>query len=421
MGIMLTKQLQIAERSKRYAKEGLTNLHHYIDELWLYESFRSLRKQSSPGIDEEDYESYRDRLVRRMPELMKSFKTGSYQAPAVKRVYIPKGNGEKRPIGIPTMEDKLLQNAVRNVLAPVYEGQFYEHSYGFRKGRSAHEAIEQLWQSCMETKVCYVLDADIQDYFGSIDHSKLRSVLDQRVKDGVIRRQIDKWLKAGVMEDGELHRSSKGAPQGGVISPLLSNIYLDEVLDQWYLSIKPLLKGRNFMIRYADDFVMGFEFKSDADRVMQVIFQRFAKYNLTLHPEKTKLTEFNRRDGGSFDFLGFTHYWGKSRKGNKVVKRKTSSKRFSRSMKMMNEWIKRHRHIKVEVAVAALNVKLQGHYNYFGITGNMRQLNSYHYGVKRLYHKWLNRRGGKWMSWGFYLRILKTYPLKPPRVVHSYV
>ncbi len=201
MGIMLTKQLQIAERSKRYVKEGLTNLHNYIEELWLYESFKSLRKQTSSGIDGEDYEGLQKRLVRRMPSLLKEFKNGSYQAPPVKRVYIPKGQNEQRPIGIPTMEDKLLQSAVRSVLDPVYEGAFYEHSYGFRKGRSTHQALEQLWQSCMDIKVGYILDADIKNYFGSINHGKLRSVLDQRVKDGVLRRQIDKWLKAGVMEE----------------------------------------------------------------------------------------------------------------------------------------------------------------------------------------------------------------------------
>ncbi len=224
MSIMLTKQLQIAERSKRYAKEGLTNLHNCIDELWLYESFKSLRKQSSSGIDGEDYEGLQKRLIRRMPNLLREFKSGSYQAPPVKRVYIPKGQNEQRPIGIPTLEDKLLQNAVRSVLDPVYEGAFYEHSYGFRKGRSAHQALEQLWQSCMDIKVGYILDADIKNYFGSINHGKLRDVLDQRVKDGVLRRQIDKWLKAGVMEEDQLVKSMEGSPQGGVVTPLTQKV-----------------------------------------------------------------------------------------------------------------------------------------------------------------------------------------------------
>ncbi|HRY31357.1 MAG TPA: reverse transcriptase domain-containing protein [Bacteroidales bacterium] len=308
METMSTKRELIAKTARAHAGEPITNLHHYIDESWLEESLKKLNKNSAAGVDGKTYEEYERESGRKLPDLLGRFKTGSYYAPPVRRIYINKENGKRRPIGIPTIEDKILQEAVKMVVEPVYEQDFYDTSYGFRPGRSQHQALERVWQEVMDNHVLYILDADIENYFGSIDHGQLRMLLDQRIKDGVVRKQIDKWLKAGVMEDETLHYEREGTPQGGVISPLLSNIFLHTVLDAWYHEIKVLLKGKSFMVRYADDFVMGFERKEDAQRVMKVIFKRFSKYGLRLHPEKTRMISLSKYDQSlpaTFDF----HSW----------------------------------------------------------------------------------------------------------------
>lgn len=270
--------------------------------------------------------------------------------------------------------------------------------------------------------VKYILDCDIQDYFGSINHALLREILDKRVTDGVLRRQIHKWLKAGVFEDGQTFKSTSGTPQGGIISPLLSNIYLHEVLDEWFCEIKPMLKGKCFLVRYADDSVLGFEQKEDAERVYKVIFKRFAKYGLMLHPEKTKLIEFKRRKGGNtFDFLSFTFYWGVSRKGNLVLKHKTSSKGLTKAVNKFTAWMKANRHTKIKLLIAQINVKLRGHYEYFGISFNSRSINKFYTTVKRVIFKWLNRRGGKNHNWVYFTRLVDHWlPLIKPKIYHSY-
>jgi group II intron reverse transcriptase/maturase len=271
----------------------------------------------------------------------------------------------------------------------------------------------------------YIIDADIKDYFGSINHGKLRLFLDRRVKDGVIRKMVDKWLKAGIMEDKQLSYPKEGTPQGGIISPLLSNIYLHYVLDEWFCEeIQPLLSGKSFIVRYADDFVLGFENPVDAARVMNVLPKRFKKFDLELHPEKTKIVNLSSKQGEgdrSFDFLGFTHYLGKSRKGKDVLKRKTSSKKFTLSLGKTYEWIKHNRHRKLKGLILELNVKLRGHYNYYGITFNSKAINSYYYQVQKALHKWLNRRGGKkaW-NWERYDKLTKEWlPLLRPKIYHS--
>lgn len=425
MVTMSTRQEQIAQRAKTYAEEGLTNLHQFIDSDWLEESMRELNKRSASGIDGETYKSYTMQQEEKLPVLLRNFKNGTYKAPPVKRVYIKKEDGKERPLGIPTIEDKVLQNAVRKLLDPIYEAIFKDYSYAFRKGKSQHQALERVWQEIMRNRISYILDADIQDYFGSINHRELRKILDKRVKDGVVRKQIDKWLKAGILEDETLRYAKEGIPQGGIISPLISNIYLHEVLDTWYEEIKPLLKGRSFMVRYADDFVMGFEYKEDSERVMRVIFKRFAKYALTLHPEKTKLLRLGNagEKSGTFDFLGFTHFIGKSRKGAQVLKRKTSRKKFRKSLKTLNRWCKFNRHMKLKDLIEELNRKLRGHYQYYGITFNSRGISMYYYKVKRILFKWINRRGGKKKyKWEKYIRIIiDIYPLLKPRICHNYL
>lgn len=423
---MSTVELQIAERARKFNEEPLTNLSQFITQDVLYKEFMKLNKYSSAGTDDQDWFDYSRVADQRLPELLTEYKSGRYKAPPVRRVYIQKGKTGKRPLGIPTIEDKVLQSAVRRVLEPIYEGMFKDFSYGFRPNRSCHKAIEYMFQQVSFGGMRYIIDADIQNYFGSINHGQLRSFLDQRVKDGKVRKMLDKWLKAGILEDETLSYPEKGTPQGGIVSPLLSNIYLHYVLDEWFSEvIQPRLKGRSFIVRYADDFVLGFERAEDANRVMEVLFKRFDKYFLRLHPEKTRMINLNNPERGnrSFDFLGFTHYMGKSRKGKPILKRKTSKKKYSEALNKFGEWLKRNRHNKIRDIIHDLNVKLRGYYNYYGITFNSRRLAGFYHQIRRLLYKWLNRRGGKptW-PWERFTQLVSHWcPLLKPRIYHSYL
>ena len=423
---MSTEELQIAERARKYKQEALTNLHQFIDEKLLHKCYLNLNKNSSPGVDGKYWHNYSLESQFRIPELLVEFKSGKYKAPLIRRVHIPKGKTGTRPLGIPTIEDKILQESVRRVLTPIYEEDFKDFSYGFRSGHSAHQAIEYMFKEVSFKGLHYIIDADIKNYFGSIDHGILREFLDHRVKDGVIRKMMDKWLKAGILEGKQISYPEEGTPQGGLISPLLSNIFLHYVLDEWFSEqIQPLLSGKSFIVRYADDFVLGFENPSDAERVMEVLSKRFEKYKLELHPDKTKIINLNSKRGEgnrSFDFLGFTHYLGKSRKGKAILKRKTSSKKLTVAINKIQDWIKQNRHRKLNELIPELNAKLRGHYNYYGITFNSIRVNSYYEQVKRSLQKWLNRRGGKpvW-NWDRFNKLIKEWmPLFKPKIYHSY-
>jgi len=424
---MSTVELQIAERARKYKGEALHNLHHFIDAQFLQESYGKLNKKSAKGIDGKTWLDYGNEFPERRESLLGEFKSGRYKAPALRRVYIPKDKHSQRPIDISTTEDKVLQESVRRVIEPIYEEDFKPFSYGFRPGRSQHQAIDYMFRKVSFEKMHYIIDADLKNYFGSIDHGILREFLDQRVKDGVIRRMIDKWLKAGIMESGNISYLEHGTKQGSVISPMLSNICLHYVLDKWFSEqIQPLLKGKSFIVRFADDFILGFTDISDAERVMKVLPKRFAKYELTLHPEKTKMIDLNSKRGGSdrsFDFLGFTHYLGESSKGYKVLKRKTSSKRLTRAIVNISKFIKLNRHMKLSELIASINVKLRGHYSYYGITFNSSGISCYFSQVRRALHKWINHRGGKrkWKWISFSLLVDKWNPLVKPLIKHSYV
>jgi len=423
---MSTVDVHIAERAKKFRDEPLTNLHSFIDESLLLECFMSLNKKGATGVDGQSWEDYNEVKEERIPKLLAQFKSGSYRAPLIRRTYIPKGKGKRRPLGLPTIEDKLLQKAVTRVLTPIYEQEFCTTSYGFRPGKSQHQALEMLFKEVSFKGKYYVIDADITNYFGSIDHGKLREFLDLRIKDGVVRKMIDKWLKAGVLEDGQVNYPKEGTPQGGVISPLLSNIYLHYVLDEWITQvIQPRLKAASKLIRYADDFLLLFSSKESAERVMEVLPKRLGKFGLSLHPEKTKLVEVNNgkgKGGRTFDFLGFTHYMGKSRKGKSILKRKTSRKKLKFSLQRINIWIRTNRHLPIKKLIAKLNRKMQGHYGYYGITFNSRSLHSYYRRVKQLLFNWMTRRGGKKpMTWDKLQSILAHYTLAQPRIVHSYL
>ena len=343
---------------------------------------------------------------------------------------IPKGNGKTRPLGIPTFEDKVLQKAVKMVIEPIFEHDFLDCSYGFRSGRSQHMALQFLRNSMMEMRGGWIIDLDISKYFDSINHKKLREIVKQRVCDGVITRLIGKWLKAGILEEEQLRYAREGTPQGGVISPLLSNIYLHEVLDLWFeREVKPRMKGKAFIVRYADDAVLGFENKEDALRVYEVLPKRLEKYDLELHPEKTKLIKFTMPQGpddgkqgkrATFDFLGFTHYWAKSRKGRWVIKQKTAKGRLARTITKFNTWLRKHRHSDIRKQWRYLTRALVGHYNYYGVISNYLCLDKVFRSVTECWKYWLSRRSQKsYLSWVKYHRLLDNYPLPRPRVVHS--
>lgn len=431
--IISTRQQKIAELARGAPEMVLLTLAHHIDLMWMEEAYRRTRKDGAVGVDGVTAEAYEERLQENLSDLLERFKSGRYRAPPVRRVHLPKDGrrNETRPIGVPTLEDKVLQRAVLMVLEPVYEQDFLDCSYGFRPGRSAHQALEALWKGLMDSGGGWVIDLDIQSFFDSMDRTHLNAFLDQRVRDGVIRRALGKWMQAGVMEEGVISYPERGSPQGGVISPLVSNLYLHEVLDQWFEhEVKPRLRGRAVMVRFADDALLAFEREDDARRVLEVLPKRFARFGLTLHPEKTRLVDFRSparagensdpQRGRSFDLLGFTHYWGRSRKGRWVVQRKTAKTRFSRALRRIGQWCRRHRHRPLAEQQQALSRQLRGHDAYYGITGNSRALSRFHFEVQRRWRQWLNRRShATRLDWTAFNRLLKRYPLSPVRVVHS--
>lgn len=424
-----TKQGRIAELAKR-APDMAMNLSHHMDLEWFKEAFRRTRKKGAVGVDGQSAEEYAENLEENLQDLINRAKSGKYHAPAVKRKQIPKAGkkGETRPIGIPTFEDKVLQRAVVMALEPVYEQDFLGCSYGFRPGRSAHQAIGDLREGLKAMGGGYVIDLDIRKYFDSIDRHHIQELFRKRVRDGVLRRLVGKWLNAGVMEEGLEYQPESGVPQGGVISPLLSNIYLHEVLDSWFEStVKPRMRGRAFLVRFADDAVLAFERRDDAERVMAVLPKRFAKYKLTLHPEKTRLLCFKRpRDGakgagmsGTFTFLGFTHYWARSYKGYWVIKRKTAGDRFSRSLRKLSEWLRQVRHWPIRSQHEVLCSKVRGHFQYYGIKGNGEALSGFLFRVHQLWKKWLGRRSHKaHRTWEWFNKLLQRFPLPKPRITH---
>jgi len=430
-----TKLQRIAELARQSPEMVFTTLAHHIDIEFLLEACRRTRKDGAVGVDGQTARDFAENLEENLQSLLDRFKSGSYRAPPVRRVLIPKDDGRShRPIGIPTFEDKALQRAVVMVLEAVYEQDFLDCSFGFRPGRSAHQALDALWKGLMRMGGGWVLELDIRSFFDAMDKGHLRSFLDQRVRDGVIRRTIDKWLAAGVLDDGCLRYPETGSPQGGVVSPILSNVYLHEVLDKWFEDVvKPRLAGEAFLIRYADDATLVFSCESDARRVMDVLPKRFAKYGLTLHPTKTCLIDFHRPNGPkrrgkgdsqprppTFDLLGFTHYWGRSRRGEWVVKRKTSKKSFRRAVRAIALWCRRFRHMALRWQHRMLIWKLNGHYGYYGITGNGRALGRFLQALHRIWRKWLSRRSQRaQLWWGQFQDLLRRYPLPRPRVVHS--
>jgi RNA-directed DNA polymerase len=428
-----TKQRRIAELAQTHPQRVFIALNHYLDYDWLYQAYKKTRKDGAPGIDGVTAAAYESHLQENLESLLERLKSGRYRAPAVRRAYVPKGDGtQQRPLGIPTFEDKVAQRALVMLLEPIYEQDFLDCSFGFRPGRSAHQALDRLWKDIMNRNGRWILDLDISNYFGTIDHRQLRTVLDQRVKDGLLRRLIDKWLKAGVLEDGIRTVPEAGTPQGGVLSPLLANVFLHHVLDGWFhREVVPRLRGRSSMVRYADDMVCVFENRHDAQRVREVLEKRLAKYGLTLHPTKTHLVDLRGEQDRerpseehaehTFNFLGFTHLWRRSRRGFWFVIRQTAQDRLARALRRVTEYCQKHRHAPLRQQQRYLSQLLRGHYAYYGIIGNARGIGNFAYRVRRIWHKWLQRRNGlRRLTWAKFNEMLTRLVLPEPRLAQSY-
>ena len=425
-----TRLERIATLARQLRDQPLTTLAHHIDFDWLREAHRRTRKDGATGVDGQTADEYAANLEGNLRSLLERAKSGTYRAPPVRRAYIPKDSGEMRPLGIPTFEDKVLQRAVAMVLEAVYEQEFLDCSYGFRPGRSANQALDVLHREASKMAGGWVIEVDIRKYFDSIDHERLRNVLRGRIRDGVIQRLIGKWLNAGVLEDGAVTRSESGSPPGGVVSPILANIFLHEALDVWFdRDVRGRLRGRAHLVRYADDAVMLFEYEEDARRVMAVLPKRLGKYGLALHPDKTRLVSFKRPDRawrmrggddgpdepGTFDFLGFTIHWGKSpMTGKWVVKTRTAADRFRRALRSISQWCKANRHEPLERQQQVLNQKLRGHYGYYGRKGNRARCGTLQHRVVLEWWRWLRRRSQRGLSWDAMTRLLLRYPLLTP-------
>jgi RNA-directed DNA polymerase len=420
------KLLKVAEIAKRDPGMRWLSLAHHIDEAAIVRAFHRQRKDAAVGVDGVTKEEYGREVKANARALIERMRARRYRHQPIRQVHIPKGKGKTRPIGISCFEDKLVQEALREVLEAVYEPMFRECSYGFRPGRSAHDALRALDHSAMAGEMNVVLEADITSYFGSIDRKLLMEMLGQRVADTSLLRLVGKCLHVGVLDGEEYGEPEVGTTQGSVLSPLLGNIYLHYVLDEWFATeVAGRLRGRARLIRYADDFVIGFERREDAEQVMRELGERMAQYGLKLHPEKTRIVPFARpspsqtggKGTGTFNFLGFTVYWRRTRRGRWVLGLKTRMERLHRAMQAVRDFCRRHRHEPIGEQHAGLCRRLRGHYNYFGVNGNIDALNKLAWETTWTWHKWLNRRGAQArLTWERYLDLLRDYPMPPPAV-----
>ena len=429
---MSTTLDRLTELAKEDPKRQFYSIAHMITPEALYAAFRGLRKKASAGVDGVTYEEYERDVAGNLQTLHERLKNGKYQAQPLRRVYIPKENGKQRPLSIPALEDKLLQKAAVEILNAIYEQDFLDCSYGFRPGRGQHQALDEVRRVLCTKPTSWILEIDITAYFDTIVRNQLMEMIEKRVSDGSMLRLIRKWIKTGVIEEGRLLISETGTGQGQPISPLLANIYLHDVLDEWFeRDVKPRLKGQAHEIRYADDAVLCFQYREDAEKVMEVLPKRFAKYGLTLHPEKTRLLEFGRYAAGNakrqgkkpdtFDFLGYTHVCARSRRGKFTVYVGTMKKRLKRGLTAVADWCRENRHMPVEEQQKTLNAKLRGHYQYYGRPTNYRGILQFYRQVRCLWWKWLSRRTrGKSMTWEKFAAILRKHPLTLPRIMHAW-
>jgi RNA-directed DNA polymerase len=428
LGTMSTELQRISELAKQDHTLQFTSLAHLLTVEMLGEAYRRLRKDASPGVDGLTAQEYERDLAGNLEGLHRRLREGRYRAQPVRRVFIEQ-DGKRRPLGIPALEDKIVQRAVVSILDAIYEQDFLPCSYGYRPGRGPQDALNEVFRVIVVGKGNYVLEVDIKGYFQNIVHEHLMAFLRQRVKDGSLLRLIGKWLRAGVLEDGRLLPVTNGISQGAVVSPVLANVYLHYVLDEWMETVvKPRMRGEMHLIRYADDLITCFQHREDAERVAGVLRKRFAKYGLELHDEKTRLIPFGRfaeerlRGQGqhkplTFDFLGFTHICARGRNGRFTVHVRTARKRMRRAMKRMAEWCRDHRHWSIPEQHRALSRALLGHYAYYGRTSNGPSLHRFLDFTKRTWFKWLRRRSQRrCLSWVKYSNLLRRYSLPKPHV-----
>ena len=423
-----TRLRRIAQRAHQEPELVFNNLYYLIDLPLLREAYRRTRKDAAPGIDKITAKQYAEQLETNLSDLHQRLRNRTYTAPPVKRCWIEKEPGKDRPIGIPTFEDKLVQRTVEMLLSAIYDQDFKSFSYGFIKGRNQHQALNELRNKVMATYQLTIIDADVSGFFDNIAKKHLRTFIERRVNDGGIKQLIGKWLNAGIEENGVVHYPDNGTPQGGVISPLLANIYLHYVLDEWFeTEVNPRLKGRSFIIRFADDFVIGCTHKEDAERLMEVIPKRFEKYGLTIHPTKTKCFNFSRPsvqksrvEKHTLNFLGLTHYWARSLLGAWIIKRQTQRQRQVRFMKGIWQWCKDHRHDPIKEQHERLSSKLRGYNQYYGVRSNYKALEAVYEHAQSTWRYWLSRRSQKSLiTWKhFSAKLKKLLPLPIPRLVH---
>ncbi len=417
-----TSLLGIAKKARSDKRYRFRNLYRELNEELLRDSWRLLRKDAALGVDRVSAAEYEANLEENIRQLVERLKRKRYRARLVRRQYIPKGDGRMRPLGIPAIEDKLLQLAAKRLLEAIYEQDFLSCSYGYRPRVGALEAVDQLTVQLQFGGYHHVVEADIKGFFDNLSHEWLMRMLAERIDDQPMLRLIKKWLKAGVLDtDGKVLRPEGGTPQGGIISPLLANVYLHYVLDLWFARVfQPSCHGGAFLLRYADDFVCGFGREEEAQRFYSELEERLRKFGLELAQDKTRVIPFSRYRRGetSFDFLGFEFRWGSDRKGQARVQRRTSRKKFRNSIKRVAEWCKKNRHRRVGEQFKLLNAKLRGYYNYYGVRGNYDSLNEFYQLVQQLHLKWLNRRSQRQSyNWAGYRMLKQHFALARPRIV----
>lgn len=427
------KLVLIARKSGADRKLKFISLIHLLTKEYLYDCYKELKRGKAAGIDGRTLESYTDEEMREaIEEMVRQRKAKSYTPQPVRRVFIKKDNGKMRPLGIPTVMDKVMQLGITKILEAIYEPSFLDVSYGYRPGRDAHTCVREINHMIMQGKVNYMIEADIEGFFDHVDHNWMMRCLDHRIADPNFKQLIQLFLRVGVMSEGKNQATTEGTPQGGILSPILANIYLHYVLDLWTAVQRRNWYGYVQLVRYADDFIIGIQHKQEAGKIREELGTRLEKFGLTLSAEKTRVIEFgrfaaeNRNKRGekkpeTFDFLGLTHYCTKTRDGRFMVRVKTSRKRMNRSVESMKTWLKQVRNIlPIEKIWPMMVSKLQGHYNYYGVSGNFESIHRFYCKTRYLTFKWMNRRSQKktW-NWEEFSKYLETYPLPKPKLTYA--
>ena len=421
---MQTSLRGIARKAKQDSKHKFRNLYGMIDKQALYIAWKNIKKNSSAGIDKETAKEFKRNLNNNIVSILTELKSKKYKAKLIKRVNIPKGDGKTRPLGLPTLRDKIVQRAATTILEAIYEQDFLKSSYGYRPKSGAQKAVKEMTKELMG-RYSYIVEADIRSFFDNINHEWLIKMLQERIKDKTFIRLIKKWLKAGILDvDGKVINPQTGCPQGSVISPILANIYLHYSLDLWFEKVvKPRCKGEAYLCRAADDFICAFRYKEDADRFYRVLGKRLSKFNLELAEEKTKIISFSRfrkHENTSFEFLGFEFRWKVSSKGKDIIARRTSRKKLKKSLKAFTQWCKKNRHNRIKRIVEELNVKLRGYFNYYGVIGNSKGLYAFYGPALKILYKWLNRRSQRRsFTWEEFDKKMKWYGLIRPKITEK--